>query len=134
MPAARLACRSRWIPGNVNFLHCRMKRRDMNKRSFHPLAARLVAASLIILLVLANLPAIPAGAAAPVVNTMGATGVKRTGAILNGSVNSSGEDTTVTFQYGPTTSYGSTIAATPGTVLGTTTTDTLVSAQISGFL
>jgi hypothetical protein len=61
-------------------------------------------------------------AAAPTVVTQAATGVIGTGATLNGTVNANGASTTVTFEYGTTTAYGSTINGVPGTVTGTTTT------------
>jgi hypothetical protein len=45
-------------------------------------------------------------------------------------VNANGQSTTVTFQYGLTASYGTTVAGVPGTVTGTT--PTAVYADISG--
>jgi hypothetical protein len=51
---------------------------------------------------------------APVVNTTAATGVTSSGATLNGNVNPEGQSTTYQFQYGTTTSYGSTAPASPG--------------------
>jgi hypothetical protein len=48
---------------------------------------------------------------------------------LNGTVNANDESTTVTFEYGTSTSYGNTIAAAQSPVTGTTTTN--VSALIS---
>jgi phosphodiesterase/alkaline phosphatase D-like protein len=66
----------------------------------------------------------------PTVTTQAATAVDDNSATLNGSVNANFSDTTVTFQYGTTTSYGSTVSATPGTVTGGTAT--AVSANISG--
>ena len=47
---------------------------------------------------------------APVVTTNPATNVARSSATLNGTVNPHGLSTTVRFQYGRTTSYGSTTA------------------------
>ncbi|MCJ7446385.1 MAG: hypothetical protein MUO72_01700 [Bacteroidales bacterium] len=49
---------------------------------------------------------------------------------FKGTVNPNGESTVVTFEYGTTTSYGSTTVATESPVSGTTTTD--VSANVSG--
>ena len=46
----------------------------------------------------------------PSASTLAATNVTYSGAILNGSVNPNGFDTQVYFQYGTTTSYGSTTA------------------------
>ena len=48
--------------------------------------------------------------------TLAATNVTGTSATLNGQATGNGCNTTVTFEYGETTSYGSSIAATPGTV------------------
>jgi len=68
---------------------------------------------------------------APVANTLGATptasgnpngGQVTYGAVLAGSVNALGNSTTVTFQYGPTTGYGSTLTASPSPVGGSTLT------------
>ena len=50
-------------------------------------------------------------ATAPTVTTAAATSVGATGATLNGTISSNGASTTVTFQYGTTTSYGSTATA-----------------------
>ena len=67
---------------------------------------------------------------APVVTTLAASGITTTGAVLNGTVNASNATATVTFEYGLTTSYGSTINAIPNTVTGNSTT--AVSATIAG--
>ena len=50
-------------------------------------------------------------AAAPTLTTNAATGITSKGAMLNGSVNPNGISTTVTFDYGTTTSYGTTVTA-----------------------
>jgi len=63
-----------------------------------------------------------ASAPRPSATTLAATAITTTGAVLNGSVNGNGTSATVSFQYGPTTSYGNEIAAQPRTVAGTTTT------------
>ncbi len=55
-------------------------------------------------------------AAAPSVVTDTPTGVTGVTATLQGTVTANGGDATVSFEYGATTSYGNTIAATPGTV------------------
>jgi hypothetical protein len=68
--------------------------------------------------------------APPVVITNAATAVSAAGATLNGSVNPNGGTATVTIQYGLTTAYGTTIAATPGSVTGLTSSNVL--ASISG--
>jgi hypothetical protein len=52
--------------------------------------------------------AYPSSGVAPVVTTTPATAVTNNIATLNGTVNPSGQSSTVYFQYGPTTSYGST--------------------------
>ena len=55
----------------------------------------------------------------PVVATLAATGDVDTGATLNASVQPNGTSTAVTFEYGLTTAYGSTVTATPSPVTGT---------------
>jgi hypothetical protein len=66
----------------------------------------------------------------PVVTTNPATNVASFSATLNGSLNPRGSTTTVYFQYGPTTSYGST------TPMQTQTGNTvrLIGANISGLM
>jgi hypothetical protein len=64
---------------------------------------------------------------APIASTGVATSVSTSGATLHGQVNANGQGTTVTFQYGQTTAYGTTVSA--GTVTGSA--DTAVSAVIS---
>jgi uncharacterized protein (TIGR02145 family) len=54
----------------------------------------------------------------PVVKTLKATSLKVTTATLNGTVNCSGLSTTVTFEYGTTTSYDSTVTASQSPVTG----------------
>jgi hypothetical protein len=66
----------------------------------------------------------------PTVVTTTATGVGSTTATLNGTVNAGGASTTVTFDYGLTIAYGTTVPGVPGTVTGNTVTP--VSANISG--
>ncbi len=66
----------------------------------------------------------------PVATTGTASSVTTTGASLSGTVNAKGLSTTVTFQYGETLSYGTTVAATPSPVTGSS--DTAVSAALSG--
>jgi hypothetical protein len=68
----------------------------------------------------------------PTVITGSATGITTTGATLNGQVNANNASTTVIFEYGLTAAYGSTIAATPGTVTGGAFNP--VSATIGGLL
>lgn len=70
------------------------------------------------------------GAAPPTVVTTAATAVIATTATVNGTVNANSSSTTVTFQYGLTTAYGSTVTATPSPVTGTTVTS--VSAALTG--
>ena len=50
-------------------------------------------------------------AAPPAVTTNAASGVAATGATLNGTVNANNNSTTVTFEYGLTTGYGTTVTA-----------------------
>jgi phosphodiesterase/alkaline phosphatase D-like protein len=67
---------------------------------------------------------------APTATTLAASAVTTTGATLNGTVNANGSSTTVTFEYGLTTSYGTTVTADQSPVTGFT--DAAVSAAISG--
>ncbi|MCP5105688.1 MAG: hypothetical protein GY950_20035, partial [bacterium] len=65
-----------------------------------------------------------------IVTTDTAVPVGTTTATLNGTVNANGDSTTVTFEYGTTTAYGTTVTADQSPVTGTT--DTAVSKAISG--
>jgi len=68
----------------------------------------------------------------PDVVTTSATSITGSSANLNGQVNANGVPTTVSFEYGLNTSYGNSVAATPGSVSGTTFTT--VSANVSGLI
>ena len=70
------------------------------------------------------------GSFAPIVTTLVATQVGSGSATLNGTVNANGSSSAVSFDYGLTTSYGSTVAGTPSPVTGSTTT--AVSAVLPG--
>jgi len=72
------------------------------------------------------------GTQAPTVVTAAATAVTTSTATVNGTVNANIQSTTVTFEYGLTTAYGSSIAGVPPTVTGTTVTP--VSANLTGLL
>jgi hypothetical protein len=67
---------------------------------------------------------------APIPVTAAASSITTTGATLNGTMNANGFSTDVSFDYGLTTTYGTTVSATPASVTGSTTTG--VSAVISG--
>lgn len=67
---------------------------------------------------------------APVAITLDATSIQADGATLNGTVNANYLSATVTFEYGLTTSYGSTITAVQSPVTGNTNTN--VSAVVTG--
>jgi phosphodiesterase/alkaline phosphatase D-like protein len=68
--------------------------------------------------------------ATPPTATTGAAGsITLSGATLNGTVNANNASTTVTFEYGLTVGYGSSVPATQSPVTGTT--DTSVSAAIT---
>ena len=54
----------------------------------------------------------------PAAYTQAATNINGSSASLNGTVNASGANTTVTFEYGTTTAYGSSINATPNSANG----------------
>jgi phosphodiesterase/alkaline phosphatase D-like protein len=71
-------------------------------------------------------------ASPPTVTTNAATAVTATSATLNGTVNANNASTTVTFQYGTTTSYGTTVTADQSPVSGTS--DTAVSVDITGLI
>lgn|GEM_PF-3291647 len=66
----------------------------------------------------------------PTVVTDPATNITETTADLNGTVNANGSSTSVTFEYGLTTAYGTIVSSTPGTVTGNT--NTAVMAAITG--
>lgn len=68
----------------------------------------------------------------PTATTTAATAVTFNSATLNGIVNANGSSTTVTFEYGLTTSYGTTVTASPSPVTGST--DTAVSYALGGLL
>jgi hypothetical protein len=69
-------------------------------------------------------------ALAPTVVTNAATGVTLSGATLNGTVTANGASTAVTFNYGLTTAYGTTVPGVPTPVNGNTATP--VTATITG--
>ena len=71
-----------------------------------------------------------ANATQPVVSTLSATSVTTNSSTLNGSVNANGFSTAVQFDYGTTSSYGSSITATPSNVNGNFISN--LSALISG--
>jgi hypothetical protein len=68
----------------------------------------------------------------PIIVTTSATGITTTTAVLNGTVNAGGASTAVTFEYGLTNTYGTTVAGVPGTVGGNVITP--VSANLTGLL
>jgi hypothetical protein len=70
------------------------------------------------------------GSTPPSVTTTAATAITTTTATLNGTVNANGSSTTVTFQYGLTVAYGSTIPGVPSPVTGAVVTP--VSGAVSG--
>ena len=74
---------------------------------------------------------VPGVVIAPTVTTNAASALTSTGATLNGTVSSNGASTTVTFDYGLTTGYGSSATAT-GSPLAAGATNTAVSAAVAG--
>lgn len=75
--------------------------------------------------------AIVAAAPQPAGVSLAASAITLSDATLNGTANANGgSNVAVTFEYGPTTAYGGTVSATPGTVSGAAVTP--VSAAISG--
>jgi hypothetical protein len=69
------------------------------------------------------------GQTAPTATTAAASNLTSSGATLNGTVNDNGASTSVSFEYGLTTAYGSTATATPATVSAGATS---VSAALPG--
>jgi len=69
-------------------------------------------------------------AALPIVVTAPATSITSTSATLTGTVNANNSSTVVSFDYGPTTSYGTSVPGTPTPVTGNSTTP--VSAALAG--
>jgi uncharacterized alkaline shock family protein YloU len=69
-------------------------------------------------------------AGSPVVTTLAATGITKSSATLNGTVNAAGLSCTVAFDYGLTVAYGTTVPGTPSPVTGNV--DTPVSSAITG--
>ena len=67
-------------------------------------------------------PAFDVAGNPPTVTTIAATAVTGTGATLNGTVNANLSSTTVSFDYGISTSYGTNVAGTPLTVTGASST------------
>ena len=67
---------------------------------------------------------------APTATTNAATSVTTTGATLNGTVNANNASATVTFEYGLSDSYGTTVTASQSPVTGTT--NAAVSYGLSG--
>jgi len=71
-------------------------------------------------------------AISPTATTNEAGSITATGATLNGTVNANNASTTVTFEYGTTISYGTSVTAAPSPVTGTTAT--AVSYALSGLV
>ncbi len=71
-------------------------------------------------------------ALAPTVVTLAATNIGASGATLNGTVLANGASSAVTFNYGLTVAYGSTVPGVPSPVTGNTVTN--VSANITGLV
>lgn len=71
-------------------------------------------------------------ATAPAATTSPASSVGQTGATLNGTVNDNGASTTVTFDYGADTSYGTNIAATTGGTVSAGAGSTAVATTLTG--
>jgi hypothetical protein len=74
-----------------------------------------------------------AGTPPPAVSTLGASSITATGGQLNGSVNPNGFSTTYHFEYGPTTTYGSsTQSGSAGSGTSSVSVDATLSGQTSG--
>ncbi|GEP43384.1 hypothetical protein BGE01nite_26750 [Brevifollis gellanilyticus] len=72
-------------------------------------------------------------AQSPTALTLDARSVTRTSGTLRGLANPNGAATTVTFEYGTTVGYGTTVAATPGSI-ASNGSDTIVSAALSSLV
>jgi M6 family metalloprotease-like protein len=70
------------------------------------------------------------GGTAPTATTVAASSITTNSATLNGTVNANNATTTVTFEWGTTTSLGNSINATPNSVTGTSNTN--VTASLTG--
>ena len=68
----------------------------------------------------------------PTVTTLAATDLTTTGATLHGTVNANNNDSTMSFEYGLTNAYGSSVAAAPTPVTSSSTTP--VSAVLAGLM
>ncbi|MEK7322062.1 MAG: adhesin, partial [Pseudomonadota bacterium] len=71
-------------------------------------------------------------ASAPIATTGAASSISATGATLNGTVNGNGASTTVTYDYGLTTGYGTNVAATTGGTVSAGAGNTATSVAITG--
>ena len=71
-------------------------------------------------------------AAVPTATTTAATVITTTGATLNGSINANNASTAVSFEYGLTTGYGTSVTATQSPVTGTISTT--VSTVLTGLV
>ena len=71
----------------------------------------------------------------PTVTSVAASSISTTGAVLNGTVNDNGSATTIGFDYGTTTSYGSSGTANPASILSgagaTSVTSTIGSLSVN---
>ena len=68
----------------------------------------------------------------PTATTGSASSITATGAALNGTINDNGANTTVTFDYGLTTAYGTNVAATTGGTVTAGSGSTAVATTLSG--
>jgi len=66
----------------------------------------------------------------PLINTLAATGITSSAAILNGNANAQGTTFSLYFDWGLTTAYGNTAIASPASVSGSSTNN--MSANLSG--
>ncbi|WP_348270073.1 Ig-like domain repeat protein [Edaphobacter paludis] len=69
---------------------------------------------------------------APTAATVAASAITSSSATLNGTVNDGGANTTVTFDYGTTTGYGTIVAATTGGTISAGSGSTAVSVDLTG--
>lgn len=76
--------------------------------------------------------ALTGSAPLPLATPLDATLIADNAATLNGTVNANGGSTSVTFEYGTSPSYGTSVSATPSSASGAS--DTAVSRRITGLL
>jgi hypothetical protein len=73
----------------------------------------------------------PSTPTAPTVATLAASAISSSATTFNGTVNANNLSTTITFDYGTTTSYGTSVAASPNTLTSSTTEAVVATVSLS---